>query len=106
MDDLIAFLRKQIVMDEQTARAMPHAIENLTARWSPARLLADAASKRLILDWCEEVIGDRDLRRYEEFGSLKTEPEALAVMMAVETLKSLTLPYAGKSGYHAEWRPE
>jgi hypothetical protein len=44
----IDWLLKQIGMDEQSARAMPHAIEHLESRWAPAKLIADCEAKRRI----------------------------------------------------------
>lgn len=75
------------------------------AEWDPARVLREIDAKREQIGWCTEVIGDRDLSRYEETGSLKDDPDALAVMLAVETLRLLALPYADRPGYRAEWAP-
>lgn len=61
----------------------------------PEFVLADVAAKRQIIDWCGEVVGDRDLTRCGEFGALKDDPDALAVTLAVQTLRLLALPYAG-----------
>lgn len=71
----------------------------------PEYVLEDIAAKRQIIGWCIEVIGQRDLSRYGEFGALKDDPDALAVTLAVETLRLLALPYAGHEDYRAEWRP-
>lgn len=46
---------------------------------------------RRIIDWCVEVIGDRDLSRYGEFGALKDDPQSMAVTLAVETLRELAV---------------
>lgn len=71
----------------------------------PARVLREIDAKRRQVEWCVEVIGDRDLSRYGEFGSLKHDPQALAVTLAVETLRLLALPYADRPDYRAEWAP-
>lgn len=46
---LISRLLKQIAMNEQSARAMTHAIGNIQSRWSPAHLLRRCAADRKIL---------------------------------------------------------
>ena len=71
----------------------------------PAYVLADVAAKRKILDSCTEVIGDLDLSRYGEFGYLRDHPRALAVTMAVETLRSLAAVFATHQEYRQEWKP-
>lgn len=68
-------------------------------------LQADIEAKRRIIDWCTEVIGDRDLTRYSEFGSLSADKDALAVTLAVETLRNLATIYSGRGGWREEWRP-
>lgn len=67
--------------------------------------LAEIDAKRRILDWCTEVIGERDMSRYGQHGALADDPDALAVTLAVETLRLLALPMAGRDGYREEWRP-
>lgn len=75
------------------------------ARHDPAREQEEIAAKRRIIDWCEEIIGDRDLTRYGQFGALKDDQDALAVTLAVENLRSLGLPYAAHPNYREEWKP-
>lgn len=75
------------------------------ARWDPARGLAECEAKRRIVAWCVEVVGDRDLSNYGEVGCLRDDRDALAVTLAVETLRLLALPYAGHPDYREEWRP-
>lgn len=103
-DELVKWLAGQIARDEQSARAMPHAIAGLLSCWSPARLIADCLSKRRIVQWCSEVIGDRNLSSYGEFGALRDEPDALAVTLAVETLRLMVAVYADRPGYRREWQ--
>lgn len=92
MQDLAAWLRKQIAMDEATARAMTHAIENLQSRWSPARLLADCEAKRRILDAAAAYSPELEHGDNGEW----------ALDMA---LRALALPYAHLAGYREEWKP-
>lgn len=68
-------------------------------------VMIDLDSKLKIIEWCAEVIGPRDLSNYGRFGALQPDPDALAVTLAVETLRLLALPYAPQSGYRDEWRP-
>lgn len=82
--------------DEDAAHIVEH---------DPARVLREVGSKRRQAAWCVEVIGDRDLSRYDEVGSLKDDKDALAVTLAVETLRLLALPYADRPGYQEAWRP-
>lgn len=86
------------------ARADIHATAVHIARHDPARVLADVESKRRIIDACVEVIGDRDLSGYGEFGVLVDDPNALAVTLAVETLRLLAEPFSDHPDYRHEWR--
>ena len=94
IDDLVTWLRGQLDRDEQTARAMSHAIEHLESRWSPARLLADVASKRAILDLHSD--------QHDCIGSLDSTEWP---PRPCPTLRTLTLPYRHHRGYREEWRP-
>lgn len=94
MDDLVTWLRGQLARDEQTAHAMTHAIEHLETRWSPARLLADVASKRAILDqWASLADAPAD-----------TPGIDLARRELGNAVLALTLPYRHHRGCRAEWR--
>jgi hypothetical protein len=75
------------------------------AAWDPARVLREIDAKREQIAWCVEVIGDRDLSRYGELGALKDDPDALAVTLAVETLRLIAAPFSVRPGYRAEWVP-
>lgn len=75
------------------------------AEHDPARVLREIEAKRQQVEWCVEVIGDRDLSRYDEVGSLKDDKDALAVTLAVETLRLIAWPYDARPGYRAEWTP-
>jgi hypothetical protein len=74
------------------------------AYWDPARVLADIAAKRRIIGWCREVVGERRMINYGTFGCLKDDPEALAVTLAMETLRNLAAPYAEHPDFQPEWR--
>jgi uncharacterized protein DUF6221 len=43
--------------------------------------------------------------RYGEVGALKNDPDALAVTLAVETLRNFASPDADHPDYREEWRP-
>lgn len=86
------------IIHEQAART--HIVT-----WHPGRVTDECDAKREIVGWCAEVAGDLDLSRYDVFGSLAGVRDAMAVMLAVETLRRLARPYvtAGRSGYREEW---
>ena len=92
--------REQIVEEDLL---WPHAAH--IAAHDPARVLREVDVKRRQVEWCVEVIGDRDLSRYDEVGSLKDDKDALAVTLAVETLRLLAWPYDARPGYRAKWAP-
>jgi uncharacterized protein DUF6221 len=60
-------------------------------------------NKRGVVEWCVEVIGDRDLSTYDQFGCLQDDPQALAVTLAVETLRLHALSYADHPDYDPAW---
>lgn len=62
-------------------------------RNDPASVLRRCAADRDIVEWCQEVIGERDLSRYGQDGLLKDDPQALAVTLAMETLRNLERAY-------------
>lgn len=95
MTDLVTWLRGQLARDEQTARAMPHAIENLESRWSPARLLADVAAKRAILD------------QWDSLADAPADTPGIDIVRKElgNAVLALTLPYRNQRGYREEWRP-
>jgi hypothetical protein len=76
------------------------------ARHDPARVLREAGTKRKIIDWCVEVIGDRDLSAYGQPGCLAHDRDALAVTLSVETLRHLGTVYSDWPGYDPAWAPE
>lgn len=72
-------------------------------RWDPKRVRDEVVLKRGVMEWCVEVIGDRDLSTYGQFGFLRDDPQALAVTLAVETLRLLAQPYADHPDYDPGW---
>jgi hypothetical protein len=66
------------------------------ARWDPARVLAEVAADRRLLDEYEQARTYYDLHREAPAG------EAYGLLTAV---KIRALPYADKPGYREEWRP-
>lgn len=121
MSDLVDFLTARLDGLEQEARGgtlhargcaswrrlwetgpnvTPRGCDCLVVNW----LLLDIQSKREIIQWCAEVIGDRDLSTYGQFGALKNDPDALAVTLAVETLRRLAVPFGWHTDYRPEWR--
>ena len=106
-DVLRRFLLEQFARDEQTARAMSHAIERMQSRWSPARLIADCQAKRRIVENfrgcpnCE--MGQPCTRHGIDIGGaavwrfLRAEDRVTALQ--------LTSKYAGLRGYQDDWSP-
>jgi hypothetical protein len=70
----------------------------------PAYVLADIAAKRRIVGWCAEVIDDRDLSGYGQHGALKDDPDALAVTLAMETLRLLAAPFDEHPDFDLAWQ--
>jgi hypothetical protein len=93
--DIAAWLGVRLTEREERAALNP------SAR-SRRETLADCHSKRVIISWCLEVISDRDLFDYG--ACLQHDPNPLAVTLAVETLRALTMPFQEYDGYRAEWR--
>lgn len=93
------WLLEKIAGDAQTARAMPHAIENLQSRWSPAMLLADCDAKTRVVQHCVDSIAAWR-------GDLTDSTEAAcAITDLTMVLKLLALKYAHLKGYREGWRP-
>jgi len=75
------------------------------AAHDPARVLREIDAKRRQVGWCVEVIGERDLSGYGEQGFLRDDPDALAVTLAVETLRLLASVFSDRPGCRSEWAP-
>jgi hypothetical protein len=106
MDDLIAFLQARLDEDEHAANAWlplgnPTAAErNHIARHDPARVLADVAAKRAIVD----------LHSPHHHGAcpvcwLVTKRSSLREDFPCRTLRTLALPHSDHPDYREEWRP-
>lgn len=65
------------------------------ARWDPARVLAEVAAKRAILDWCEGSLAEIRRAGIVTGDPLKSTPLYFAALLA--------RPYAGREGWRAEW---
>lgn len=102
MDDLVPWLLKQLAMDEQTAQAMPHAIEHLESRWSPTRLVARCEAARKVVTLYSNA------RQAVHRGSVsprnEVQDEAAEDVLGA-AVRALAEPYADKPGYREEWRP-
>lgn len=101
MDDLVAFLRDQLARDEQSARAMTHAVGEVRSRWSPDRLLQEVAAKRRIIDDVVPDVRGLEDRIESEWGcgghAGYEESETL--------LRLLALPFAANPACREEWKP-
>jgi hypothetical protein len=98
---LRSFVLEQLARDEQTARAMPHAIEGLQARWSPSKLIADCQAKRRIVEEIVPAIDSMDDQIEGEWGHGGAGPHEDSRRL----LSLLALPYAHLKGYDEGWRP-
>jgi hypothetical protein len=96
-DGIAAFLRTQLTEREVRLRNNPSAA--LRREYQ-----ADCDGKRMIISWCVEAIGDRDLTDFGKPGTLEADPDALAVALAAQTLRALALAFQTYPGYRAEWR--
>lgn len=115
MEDLVTWLRAQLDADAALADGLGYwadyvestELDDYAAEAAYLRrVLREVEATRRIVDWCVEVIGDRDLSQYGEFGALRNDKQALAVTLAVETLRLLTVPFADRPGYQEEWSRE
>lgn len=75
-------------VDRNESGFRPTELEHI-ARHDPARVLAEVAAKRQMLDEYE--------RAFDEGGELH--------QTLVRIMKLLALPYAGREGYREGWRP-
>ena len=109
MADLVEWLTAQL--DADTTQ---HPQESHRCEWGdywipyggPCRAQRTIAAHRAIVAWCVEVIGDRDMSRYGEPGLLRDDKDALAVTMAMETLRSLASIYELRDGFDPSWKVE
>lgn len=105
-EDIVTWLQGQIARDEQSARAMPHAIGNIQSCWMPHKLIADCQAK-----W--QIVGlhvpYRPYAPAEPGGCLPaiclfcTGEREDDVAMPCTHLRLLALPYADRPGYRKEW---
>jgi uncharacterized protein DUF6221 len=102
MDELVNWLLKQVAMDEQTARAMPHAIEHLESRWSPVRLIARCEATRKVVKLYTNA--QHAVRQGSVSSRNEVQDEAAEDVLAA-AVRTLAEPYADKPGYQESWRP-
>jgi hypothetical protein len=117
MNDLIAFVRRCLDDDERVTRAddtdknrcvsgtcyfatgiSDGGDAGAAKRWDPARVLAEVDAKRRILDEYVRWNEDDDLN-WDNARDAATMASALLV-----AIKALAQPYAGRDGWHEEWR--
>lgn len=113
VDDLIVWLHVQLDDDERVAReadgfyddrdlsaelveeGFDQCVGDLAARWDPARVLADIAAKRRILEAYESVA------QYVEMPAHIQPPEELDAWR--QAVRLLAQPYSGRPGWRQEW---
>lgn len=102
MDELIAFLEARLAEDEAAANAwLPlgnptEAQRDHIARHDPARVLADVAAKRKIVDVAAESVALKDLSYYEDHSGERE--------LAAFVLRQLAQPYADHPAFDPAWR--
>lgn len=106
-DDIVPWLREQFAEDERGARLAEERMDELLAwlwpsipeadqhiaRHNPARVLAEVAAKRKLLDY---------LVTLED----KASTNNWWVLDTLQPLLLLALPYADRPGYRPEWSPD
>lgn len=103
MDDLITWLRARLDEDEQDAPA----VDDISERYNPARVLADVAAKRAIFDLHAaypqpQVMARGEIIACSMCGSVDDSP----VDWPCDTVKLLAAAYADHPDYREEWRPQ
>lgn len=118
MDDLVTWYRAQLDGDERVARQMvaeptssgfyleaeTDATNIMTVaahvyRWSPARVLAEVAAKRRIVELAELAQGAAAVSTPLLKGREQGYRQALT-----EAVRELAQPYAERPGWREEWR--
>lgn len=111
MDELIAFLRKEIDLDEHRARAAIGKARHIV-RHDLARVLREVEAKRKIVERVE--VHAKKLARLNEqnvTGNMTERQQWTRAELgtrlneASKTLCLLALSYVDRPGYREEWRP-
>lgn len=111
VDDLVAWLGAQLKEDERVARAQDEHLSghdrplDLADPTDPARVLADVAAKRKILDqfWDTSATFKHFLAD-EDAGMPKLIALRAKQVALLDVLRALAEPYAGRPGWRPEWR--
>lgn len=74
------------------------------ARHDPARVLAEVAAKRHLLEWCTEVTKHFDWTTLNAPGLLLHDPNARATNTATLAMQTMAVSYADHPDYDASWR--
>lgn len=116
---LTEWLLEQIEADEAMARAVLtarfgwasvdfHGAECAAhgARWDPARVLAECAAKRAIVEmWAEAVTDDDGTDDSEETLRFTIDEQHTGVVVALrDVIRALASVYADRPGWQEEWR--
>ena len=78
-------------------------IAHHVAAWDPARVLAEAKTKRRLIDLASEANG-LDIQVENEFGVGRRDEET-DPYCGDEILREMARPYAGHPDYNEAWRP-
>jgi len=74
------------------------------ARWDPARVLADVAAKRVILDDYQLVLANNLIEQATDQDELRIAMRDLIVKSLRMVLARMAQPYAGHPGFDPAWR--
>jgi hypothetical protein len=66
--------------------------------------LADVQAKRRVLARCAQIIEANDVTGYPEPERFKWDPDAQFFALAIDTIRDLAQPYAGREGWQEAWR--
>ncbi|HEY3482781.1 MAG TPA: DUF6221 family protein [Streptomyces sp.] len=73
------------------------------ARHDPARVLAEVAAKRQLLEWCAEATKHFDWSTLGQFGCLLHDPNARATHTAILALCTMAAGHAAHPDYNPDW---
>jgi hypothetical protein len=80
--------------EEEQPEGLPH-----IARWDPARVLAEVAAKRAVLDECAAAIKAGELQDGTTWNDM-----AVGAELAIDVVRLLVQPYADRPGFDPIWR--
>lgn len=113
-DDLVTFLRAQLDEEQRLANLLPMGfaahgqwseddLNAITWACNPARVLAEVAAKRAIIDIHDP--GDTTKTRWWCAYCRDPDKPVFMARMPCHHLRLLALPYVNQPGYQPQWAP-